>query len=116
MHKFVAKIFGVFLLLAPLSAYADVCYTPSQFKEDLKKYEDATVTEYTGNDVLLIRNWASTKIPEGMKLQDFDTNIFASRPGMENVLSGLFYNGCAVVINAVPRKMLEEIQDMLRGI
>lgn len=116
MRKFVAKIFGVFLLLAPVNAYADVCYTPSQFKEDLKKYEDATVIEYTGSDVEAIRRWAGTKIPEGMKLQDFDTNIFASRPGMENVLSGLFYNGCAVVINAVPRKMLEEIQDMLRGI
>lgn len=116
MRKFVAKILGMFLLFAPLSAYADVCYTPSQFKEDLKKYEDATVVEYTGNDVLLIRNWASTKIPEGMKLHDFDTNIFASRPNMPNVLSGIFYQGCAVGINAVPRKMLEEIQDMLRGI
>lgn len=116
MRKFVAKIFGVFLLLAPLSAYADVCYTPSQFKEDLKKYEDATVIEYIGNDVLLIRNWASTKIPEDMKLLDFDTNIIASRPGFDNVLSGLFNQGCAVNVEVVPRKMLEEIQEMLKGV
>ena len=121
MKKFIANIFGAFLLLTTPAVAQDVCYTPSQFVENItelaeKENAEIEILHYTVSDVEAIREWVKKKLPEGAEIIDFDTDIIIIRDGYPVALNMIFKDGCKVGFGTITLEAIAEIKDVLKGV
>lgn len=123
MRKFLAKMFlGIALLASPMSAYADVCFTPSQFKANIEMMEkagnfDATIYEYTGTDAEAIRAFAAHETDVDLsEVLEFDTVIMAVHPEDPRVFNLMFKDGCKVGGGVINKETLKKMQMFLEGV
>jgi len=113
---------GFALFVAPMSAYADVCFTPNQFKANIEQMEkagnfDTTIYEYKDGDAQAIRAFAANEADVDLsQVLEFDTVIMAVHPQDPNVFNLMFKDGCKVGGGIIDKETLKKMQMFLDGV